>query len=112
MLVVPDWVRERVELIASLRINHDRFSLQAFIDLVKEFRSVNVTTRESTKEIQTWDAPDGSGGGCVALLMYVKDINKETGVSTKSSTLLVANVQVVGGKKMLFSATEVLKQDE
>lgn len=79
---------------------------------MKEFRSVNVTTKESTKEIQTWDAPDGSGGGCVALLMHVKDTNKKTEVSTKSSTLLVANVQVVAGKKMLSSATEVLKQEE
>lgn len=71
---------------------------------------MNVTTIQSTKELQTWDAPDGSGGGCVAQLMHVMDTNKETGASPESSTLLVANVQVIGGRKMLFSVTEVLKQ--
>ncbi|POS75663.1 hypothetical protein DHEL01_v205932 [Diaporthe helianthi] len=91
-------------------VNHDQFSRQDFIEATKKFRSVNITTVQSIKEIQAWDAPDGSGGGCVAKLVFVKDTNKETGASTESSTLMVSNVQVVGGKRMLFSLTEVFKQ--
>ena len=93
----------------SLRLNHDQLSRQDFIEMVKKFRPLNVTSVQSSKEIQSWDAPDGSGGGCVAHLLYFKDTNKETGVSTESSSLLVANVQVIGGKRMLFCLTEVLK---
>ncbi|KAH7176218.1 hypothetical protein EDB81DRAFT_897339 [Dactylonectria macrodidyma] len=93
----------------TARINHDQFSRQAFFEAIKKFRLLNVTSVQSTKDIQSWDAPDGSGAGCVSQFVHFKDTNKETGVATESSTLLVANVQVIGGQRMLFELTEVLK---
>lgn len=93
----------------SLRINHDQFSWKDFFEAIKKFRVLNVTSVQSTRDIQSWDAPDGSGGGCVSQFVHFKDTHKETGVVTESSTLLVANVKVIDGQKMLFELTEVLK---
>lgn len=93
----------------SLRINHDQFSRESFKDAITKFRVHSVTSFQSTRDIQTWDAPDGSGAGCVAQLAHFTDTHKETGDFTKTSTLLVANVQVVGGQRVLSELTEVLK---
>ncbi|KAI6762379.1 hypothetical protein HG530_008359 [Fusarium avenaceum] len=66
----------------------------------------------STKDIQIWEATDGSGAGCVAQHMHFTDISKETGVGPKSSTLLIASVKVIDGKRKLVDLTEVLKTSE
>lgn len=74
-----------------------------------KFRILNVTSFQSTRDIQSWDAPDGSGAGCVAQFARFTDTNKETGVVTETTTLLVANIQVVGGQRVLSELTEVVK---
>ncbi|KAJ4209672.1 hypothetical protein NW759_013319 [Fusarium solani] len=94
------------------RINQDQFSRQTFMEAILKFRADNITSIQSTKEIQFWDAPDGSGAGCVSQFLHFTDSNKETGVSTKSTTLLIASVKVVDGQKMLVDLTEVLKVSE
>jgi hypothetical protein len=93
----------------SPRINHDQFSRQDLHEAIKKFRLLNLSSAQSTEDIQTWDAPDGSGAGCVSQFVHFKDIHKETGVVTESTTLLVANIQVIGGKRKLFELTEILK---
>ncbi|KAM6513098.1 hypothetical protein FSOLCH5_010796 [Fusarium solani] len=94
------------------RINQDQFSRQTFMEAILKFRVDNMTSIQSTNEIQFWDAPDGSGAGCVSQFLHFTDSNKETGVSTKSTTLLIASVKVVDGQKMLVDLTEVLKVSE
>lgn len=74
-----------------------------------KFRVDNKTTIHETKELQCWDAPDGSGAGCVSQFVRFTDSNKETGVGSMSSTLLIASVKVVNGRKILAELTEVLK---
>ncbi|KAH6976516.1 hypothetical protein BKA56DRAFT_589724 [Ilyonectria sp. MPI-CAGE-AT-0026] len=93
----------------TAKINHDQFSRQSFIDTITKFRVLNVTNILSTKDIQTWDAPDGSGAGCVAQYARFTDTNKETGDVTETTTLLVANIQVIDGQRVLSDLTEVLK---
>ncbi|KAI9154873.1 hypothetical protein HJFPF1_07432 [Paramyrothecium foliicola] len=95
----------------GLRINHDKFSRDEFSDALNKFRVLNVTKIQSTKEIQTWEAPEGTGAGCVSQFVTVHDINKETGLVTKATTLLVANIKVVDGKKRLVELTEVFNSN-
>ncbi|KAJ4167465.1 hypothetical protein NW754_011280 [Fusarium falciforme] len=101
--------KERIAEGFTAKINHDLFSRQTFMEAIMKFRVDNMTSIQSTKEIQFWDTPDGSGAGCVSQLVHFTDSNKETGVSTKSSILLIASVKVVNGQKMLVDLTEVLK---
>ncbi|KAM5344915.1 hypothetical protein ACJ41O_010777 [Fusarium nematophilum] len=99
------------ELVAqgfTARINHDQFTRQEFFETIKKFRRNTISSAQSTRDIQVWDAPDGSGAGCVSQFVRVNDTHKETGVVTEVSTLLVANIQVIGGQRMLFELTEVL----
>nr|RBQ92245.1 hypothetical protein FVER53263_11739 [Fusarium verticillioides] len=91
------------------RINHDHFTRQSFTDIIAKFRVANKTTIHETKELQSWDAPDGSGAGCVSQYLRFTDSNKETGVGSMSSTLLIASIKVVDGRKMLAELTEVMK---
>jgi hypothetical protein len=82
------------------------------MEAIMKFRVDNVASIESTKDIQVWDAPDGSGAGCVSQLMHFTDTNKETGVGTKSSILLIASIKIIDGQKMLVDLTEVSKASE
>ncbi|KAI8661071.1 hypothetical protein NCS57_01086500 [Fusarium keratoplasticum] len=104
--------KERVSEGFTARINHDLFSRQTFMEAIMKFRVDNMTSIQSIREIQFWDAPDGSGAGCVSQLVHFTDSNKETGVGTKSSTLLIASIKVVNGQKVLVDLTEVLKVSE
>ncbi|PNP73826.1 hypothetical protein FNYG_12785 [Fusarium nygamai] len=74
-----------------------------------KFRVANKATIHETKELQCWEAPDGSGAGCVSQFLHFTDTNKETGVGSKSSTLLIASIKVVDGRQMLVELTEVMK---
>ncbi|KAM0208121.1 hypothetical protein ACHAQI_007130 [Fusarium lateritium] len=94
------------------RINHDQFTRQIFMEAVLKFRADNTATVQSTKDIQVWEAPDGSGAGCVVQHIHVTDTNKETGIGTKSSTLLVASIRVIDGQRKLVDLTEVVKSIE
>ncbi|KAM0340570.1 hypothetical protein ACHAPU_010407 [Fusarium lateritium] len=96
----------------TARINHDQYSRQSFMDAIMQFRVGNTTSIQSTKEIQVWNAPDDSGTGSVSQMIHFTDTNKETGVGAKSSSLLIAIVKVINGKKMLVDLTEVLKGPE
>jgi hypothetical protein len=82
------------------------------MEAILKFRVDSTTSIQSTKDIQVWEAPDGSGAGCVAQYMHFTDTNKETGVGTKSSTLLIASVKVIDGQKKLVDLAEVLKPSE
>ncbi|KAF5655106.1 hypothetical protein F25303_864 [Fusarium sp. NRRL 25303] len=93
----------------TARINHDHCTRQSFHDVIMKFRADNRTTIHETKELQCWDAPNGSGAGCVSQFVRFTDSNKETGVGSMSSTLLIAGIKVVDGRKMLVELTEVLK---
>ncbi|KAF4503242.1 hypothetical protein FAGAP_508 [Fusarium agapanthi] len=93
----------------TARINHDHYTRQSFHDIIMKFRVDNKTTIHETKELQCWDAPDGSGAGCVSQLLHFTDSNKETGVGSTSSTLLIASIKVVNRRKMLVELTEVMK---
>lgn len=79
--------------------------------MIKKFCVENSTVVNSIKEILSWDAPDGSGGGCVAHQLHLTDTHKDTGVRKDIHSLLLANVKVIGGKRMLYSITEVLKTE-
>ncbi|KAM0237776.1 hypothetical protein ACHAP5_008946 [Fusarium lateritium] len=94
------------------RINHDQFTRQTFMEAILKFRMDNATTIQSTEDIQVWETPDGSGGGCVVQHVHVTDTKKETGISTKASTLLIASVEVINGQRKLVHLTEVLKPVE
>lgn len=74
-----------------------------------KFRADNKTTIQETTELQSWDAPDGSGAGCVSQFLRFTDSNKETGVGSNSSTLLIASIKVIDGRKMLIELTEVMQ---
>ncbi|PNP57327.1 hypothetical protein FNYG_15233 [Fusarium nygamai] len=93
----------------TARHNHDQFSRQTFIETVMKFRAHGTTIIQETKEIQVWEAPGGSGAGCVSQLVHFTDVNKETRARTESLTLLTASVKVVNGKKVLVDLTEVMK---
>lgn len=79
--------------------------------MIKKFYIEHLTVVKSIKEILSWDAPDGAGGGCVAHLVHLTDTKKDTGVSKDIHSLLLANVKVIGGKRMLCSITEVMKTE-
>ena len=100
---------ETVGLTASLSINHDTYTRQEFIDAITRVRAVKQLSFQSTKDIQFWDAPDNSGAGCVAQYARFTDTYKETGIKVVSTTLLVADVRVVNGQRVLYELTEVLK---
>jgi hypothetical protein len=82
------------------------------MEAILKFRVDNTTSIQSTRDIQVWGAPEGFGAGCVAQYMHFTDTNKETGVGTKSSTLLIASVKVIDGQRKLVDLTEVLKPSE
>jgi hypothetical protein len=82
------------------------------MEAILKFRVDNTTSIQSTRDIQIWEAPDGSGAGCVAQYMHFTDTNKETGVGTKSYTLLIASVKFIDGQRKLVDLTEVLKPSE
>ncbi|SPJ92809.1 uncharacterized protein FTOL_13774 [Fusarium torulosum] len=94
------------------RINHGQFTRQTFMEAILKFRVDNTTKIQSTRDIQVWEAPEGSGAGCVAQYIHFTDTNKETGIGTNSSTLLIANIKVVDGQRKLVDLTEVLKPSE
>jgi len=96
----------------SIRINHDLFTRETFLDAIRTFRVDNTTSIQSTRDIQVWEAPDSPGAGCVAQYMQFTDTNKSTGAGTKSSTLLIASIKIVGGQKKLVDLTEVLNPSE
>ncbi|KAF4951802.1 hypothetical protein FSARC_12807 [Fusarium sarcochroum] len=91
----------------TARVNYDRFTRESFSEIIKKFRLSNVSTLKSTREVHVWHAPDGSGAGCVSQFVRINDTNNESGVITEVSTLLIANVQVIGGQKKLVELTEV-----
>ncbi|KAM0209899.1 hypothetical protein ACHAQD_010918 [Fusarium lateritium] len=93
----------------NARINHEQFTRPIFMDAILKFRIGNTATVQSTKDIQVWETPDGSGAGCVVQHIHVTDTNKETGIGTKSSTLLVASIKVIDGQRKLVDLTEVVK---
>ncbi|KAJ4258972.1 hypothetical protein NW762_008060 [Fusarium torreyae] len=109
--VSANTIKESISEDFAARINHDQFTRQSFNDVIMKFRVDNKTTIHDTKELQCWEAPDGSGAGCVSQFIRFTDSNKETGVGTKSSTLLIARVKVVEGRKVLVDLTEVLKKN-
>ncbi|KAF5719472.1 hypothetical protein FMUND_4658 [Fusarium mundagurra] len=74
-----------------------------------KFRVENKATIHETRELQSWEAPDGSGAGCVSQFLHFTDTNKETGIDSRSSALLIASIKVVNGRKMLVELTEVMK---
>lgn len=108
-LVVIDISPQTSQLIRSSRINHEHLSQQALSEAIRKFRLDNSSTVQSTRDIQTWDAPNDSGAGCVSQFLHFTDTNKETGVATKMTTLLIANIQVIDGQKKLSELTEVMK---
>ncbi|KLP09087.1 unnamed protein product [Fusarium fujikuroi] len=91
------------------KINHDHYTRQSFHDAIMKFRADNKTTIQETTELQSWVAPDGSGAGCVSQFLRFTDSNKETGVGSNSSTLLIASIKVIDGRKMLVELTEVMQ---
>ncbi|KAF4429624.1 hypothetical protein FACUT_9032 [Fusarium acutatum] len=93
----------------TARINHDHYTRQSFHDIIMKFRVNNKTTIHETKELQSWDAPDGSGDGCVSQFLRFTDSDKETGVGSMSSTLLIASIKTIDGRKTLVELTEVMK---
>ncbi|SCV57282.1 uncharacterized protein FFB14_15057 [Fusarium fujikuroi] len=93
----------------TARINHDHYTRQSFHDAIMKFRADNKTTIQETTELQSWVAPDGSGAGCVSQFLRFTDSNKETGVGSNSSTLLIASIKVIDGRKMLVELTEVMQ---
>ncbi|KAJ4076071.1 hypothetical protein NW760_015367 [Fusarium oxysporum] len=94
------------------RINHDQYSRQHYMKAILDFRVDNMTRIESTQELRCWNAPDNSGAGCVSQLVHLVDVNKKTGASTKSSTLLIANIKVVNGQRVWTELTEILNVPE
>ncbi|KAJ3538903.1 hypothetical protein NM208_g5704 [Fusarium decemcellulare] len=90
------------------RINHDQYNYTQLYETFKEARKKNVIRTQSNDEVHCWDAPEGSGAGCVAHMSHFTLTNKETGEETKCSSLTLANVRVNDGKRMLVELTEVL----
>ncbi|KAF5565078.1 hypothetical protein FPHYL_4402 [Fusarium phyllophilum] len=107
--VSSNTIKECIAEDFTARINHDHFTRQTFTDIIMKFRIDNKTNIHETKELQCWDAPDGSGAGCVSQFLRFTDTNKETGVGSMSSTLLIASIKVVDGRKTLVELTEVMK---
>ncbi len=63
---------------------------------------------QSSDEITSWLAPNGSGSGCVSHMSHFTLASKATGAETKSTSLILSYVQVRDGKKMLVELTEVM----
>lgn len=82
------------------------------MEAILKFRQDNTTSIQSTKDIQVWNEPGGAGAGCVAQFLHFTDSNKETGLGTESSTLLIASVKTIDGRRVLVHLTEVLKTFE
>ena len=75
---------------------------------VKQARARDVMTVQSNEELLTWEAPDGSGGSVAQLGRWTRK-DKTTGEELQFSNLLIANVQIRDGKKVLVEMTEVMK---
>lgn len=65
-------------------------------------------TLQASDELQTWNAADASGVGCVAQMTRFTLSDKASGKDTKMSSLTIANVQVCDGKRTLVELTEVV----
>ncbi|CAH0027756.1 unnamed protein product [Clonostachys rhizophaga] len=99
---------ERVSDDAVIRINHDQLGKAKYWGIIKAAREANYFAVQSNKEIHTWNAPDGLGGGCVAQLGYFTTTKKEDGTETVGSSLTLTNVHVRDGKRVLVELTEVM----
>jgi hypothetical protein len=88
-------------------MNHTRFTHDQYLDMVKQARGNNSMSLQASDEVLAWNAPDGSGAGCVAQLLHLTLTDKANGTETKSSNLALANVLVREGKRMLVELTEV-----
>ncbi|PTD06363.1 hypothetical protein FCULG_00011876 [Fusarium culmorum] len=108
--IAASTLRDRTAEDFTARHNHDHFTRQSFIEAMIGFRIHGTTEILDVKEIQVWEAPDGSGGGSVSQLYRFTDIVKETGARTELLTLLIASVMVINGKKVLTDLTEVSNQ--
>ncbi|VUC35393.1 unnamed protein product [Clonostachys rosea] len=100
---------ERYSDDAVIKINHGRFDKAKYWELIKAARDVNHLAVQSNKELHTWNAPDGLGGGCVAQLGYFTSTKKEDGTQTVASSLTLTNVQVQDGKRVVVELTEIMK---
>ncbi|GKT44429.1 uncharacterized protein ColSpa_04610 [Colletotrichum spaethianum] len=88
-------------------LSHEAFKEHTASDLLVRVKdSMNV---QSNNEIQVWNAPDGSGGGCVAHMWHLILTEKTSRQTVKSSSLTLANVQIRDGKRVLVELTEVAK---
>ncbi|KAF9875764.1 hypothetical protein CkaCkLH20_06696 [Colletotrichum karsti] len=92
-----------------VRYNHSRFTYDQFLDAITQGRMKDSMSIQSNDEIQAWDAPDGSGAGCVAHMSLFTLTDKQTNQAVKSSSLILANVQVRDGKRVLAELTEIAK---
>ncbi|KAF5643108.1 hypothetical protein F52700_2823 [Fusarium sp. NRRL 52700] len=107
--VYANTIKECIVEDFTARINHDHYTRQSFHDIIMKLRIDNKAIIHETKELQCWDAPDGLGAGCVSQFLHFTDFNKETGVGSMSSTLLIASIKMVNGRKVLVELTEVMK---
>ncbi|GKT56356.1 hypothetical protein ColTof4_09098 [Colletotrichum tofieldiae] len=101
--------KEHIASDLIVRINHGRFDYQQFRDAVTQARAKDSMSVQSNNEIQAWNAPDGSGSGCVAHMSHFTLADKKSGQAVKSSSLTLANVQIRDGKRVLVELTEVAK---
>ncbi|CAH0057688.1 unnamed protein product [Clonostachys solani] len=99
---------ERVADDAVIRINHDQLGKAKYWEIIKAARAASHMAAQSSKEIHTWNAPDGLGGGCVAQLGYFTTTKKEGGTEAVGSSLTLTNVHVRDGKRVLVELTEVM----
>jgi hypothetical protein len=89
------------------RVNHDTLNRDQFHEAIKHARNTDIFIMRSADTIKSWDAPGGSGAGCVGLLLHLTSKNKKDGKEIDSSTLFVTNVQIHDGKRVLTVLTEV-----
>ncbi|KAF4945702.1 hypothetical protein FSARC_14383 [Fusarium sarcochroum] len=89
------------------RINHDRHDFLGFDTMLKEARRTTIMQTKSNNEVQSWEAPDGSGGGCVAHMSHFSLIDKAGADAIECSALTLSTVKVQDGQRTLFELAEI-----
>lgn len=93
------------------RINIDKLTYAQFLSAVKSAREEFTFTRESSVETLSWEKSDGSGAGSVAQVGKFLQVNKQTGETSRVTSVTVATVGIENGQRVLLELAEISKED-
>ncbi|KAJ5796988.1 uncharacterized protein N7518_005528 [Penicillium psychrosexuale] len=93
----------------AVRLNGQNLTFDEFRHAVEDTRAKNYIYEQSNDELLRVEADPRAGGGSVAQLSRFTLKDKSTGHETYSSTVILATIEFVEGRRVLTQLTEVSK---